>query len=306
MSFLKLGKVYACTRDRLHRVAQRPRYQTHYLPSLREFDGDVLCARLLEEWHDFASFEHALNRAGPWIAGIDFPFGQARRFVETIGWPLNWAAYVQYAHTLGRSGYRQALDSYRMGRAEGDKEHRRRTDIAAGSISPQKLYGVPVGLMFFEGAPRLVAGVCMSRTCWTETRRRIVVEAYPGVLARGLIGRRSYKNDSARKQSDDHLKARHDLFSKVIGGALPPGFGFQVHAESALCDDPGPGTISMHCYAPFRPLGHGACAPQDLAHQAISIHLKAGSQSPHLYAGCHSPNTRTTPSSRRHSVAVSA
>lgn len=43
-----------------------------------------------------------------------------------------------------------------MRRPPGDKEHRRVTDIAAGSISPQKIYGVPVGLMFFEGAPRLI------------------------------------------------------------------------------------------------------------------------------------------------------
>ena len=52
-------------------------------------------------------------------------------------------------HTrLAVPGLRQALDTYRAGRAYGDKEHQRRTDIAARSISPQKLYGVPVGLMF--------------------------------------------------------------------------------------------------------------------------------------------------------------
>jgi hypothetical protein len=56
------------------------------------------------------------------------------------------------------------LEVYRSHRPFGDKEHRRKTDIAASSISPQKLYGVPVGLMFFEGAPRLVkSGVTIPR-----------------------------------------------------------------------------------------------------------------------------------------------
>jgi hypothetical protein len=32
----------------------------------------------------------ALQRPGLWIADIDFPFGQARRFIETIGWPRSW------------------------------------------------------------------------------------------------------------------------------------------------------------------------------------------------------------------------
>jgi hypothetical protein len=50
------------------------------------------------------------------------------------------------------------------------------TDIAAGSVSPQKLYGVPVGLMFFEGAPRPIPKLHYGDP------KRIVVEAYPGVL----------------------------------------------------------------------------------------------------------------------------
>lgn len=47
----------------------------------------ILLAGKLEEWSDFGPFEEALKRPGPWIAGIDFPFGQSRTFVENIGWP---------------------------------------------------------------------------------------------------------------------------------------------------------------------------------------------------------------------------
>lgn len=91
---------------------------------------------------------------------IDVPFGQARRFIQTIGWPDDWRGYVSHVLSLGRESYILVLNDYRRGRQAGDKEHRRQTDKRAKSISPQKLFGVPVGKMFFEGAPRLLdAGV---------------------------------------------------------------------------------------------------------------------------------------------------
>ncbi|WHS96727.1 hypothetical protein VPK21_001357 (plasmid) [Sinorhizobium kummerowiae] len=67
-----------------------------------ELEDDLLIVRSLIEWADFEGFEGALQEPGPWIAGIDFPFGQASRFIETIGWPKRWADYVAYAHGLGR------------------------------------------------------------------------------------------------------------------------------------------------------------------------------------------------------------
>jgi hypothetical protein len=49
------------------------------------------------------------SRDLPWIAGIDFPFGQSRAFIENIGWPNYWAGYVAHAGTLGRNGSRHAV-----------------------------------------------------------------------------------------------------------------------------------------------------------------------------------------------------
>ena len=61
----------------------------------------------------------------------------------------------QNVKPLNRKGWRKTLEDYKRPRQAGDKEHLRSTDRVAGSVSPQKLYGVPVGLMFFEGTPRL-------------------------------------------------------------------------------------------------------------------------------------------------------
>ena len=125
-----------------------------------------------------------------------------------------------------------------MHRSAGDKEHRRATDVAAGSISPQKLYGTPVGLMFFEGAPRLRdAGVTIPGLQHGDPGR-IVVEAYPGVLARRLIGRRSYKQDTKKKQTDEQKTARQDLMRKVFSDKVREYYGLRVNAPILLADDP--------------------------------------------------------------------
>lgn len=201
-------------------------------------DGELLRAHCIEEWSEYEPFESALAKPGPWIAGIDFPFGQSRRFVEGIGWPLCWAEYVRHAGKLGRTGFCEALDRYKADRKPGDKEHRRATDKAAGSVSPQKLYGVPVGLMFFEGAPRLLASGVTIPHLQDGNLERIVVEAYPGVLARQFIGRRSYKNDTKKKQTADQREARRELL-KSLREEAQRCYGFGIDAADELCDDPG-------------------------------------------------------------------
>ena len=201
-------------------------------------DDHALRSQSFEEWPSFEHFEAALAKPGPWIAGIDFPFGQARRFIETIGWPPSWTAYVRHAGQLGRLGFRDVLNGYKENRIAGDKEHRRVTDEAAGSISPQKLHGVPVGMMFFEGAPRLLASGVTIPHLHEGDRQRIAVEAYPGVLARHFIGRRSYKNDTRKKQTADQHDARRSLL-KALREEAPQRYGFGIVAPDDLCDDPG-------------------------------------------------------------------
>ena len=95
-------------------------------------EDNTLIVDHLREWQKFCEFEHALSLSGPWVVGIVFPFGQARRFIKTIGWPTEGSDYVRYANSLGRAGFRETLDNYRRDRRAGDKEHRRTTVIAFG------------------------------------------------------------------------------------------------------------------------------------------------------------------------------
>jgi hypothetical protein len=199
--------------------------------------GGVLSASAndLHELHCWDAFESALSAPGPWIAGIDFPFGQSRTFIKNIGWPLTWAGYVEHVGGLERAAFREALNAYRVSRRDGDKEHRRKTDFAAGSISPQKLYGVPVGLMFFAGAPRLLKlGVTIPGLAMGDPTR-VVVEAYPKLVAIRFVGRRIYKNDSRRKQSAEHRRTRHDLIGHITNSHLAE-YGLSVTIDALLAE----------------------------------------------------------------------
>ena len=180
-----------------------------------------------------------MNCDGPWIAGIDFPFGQSSTFISNIGWPTSWRDYVAHVSNMSRTEFRLALDKYRVGRPYGDKEHRRKTDVLASSISPQKLYGVPVALMFYEGAPRLLASGVTVPALTAGDPDRIVVEAYPGALARHLIGKEKYKDDNKKNQSRAQYDARLTIVCRLRQGDILPTHGVRVVVDDSIADDPG-------------------------------------------------------------------
>jgi hypothetical protein len=69
--------------------------------------------------------------------------------------------------------------------------------------------------MFHEGAPRLAdAGVHIPGLADGD-RTRIALEAYPGLFARKVIGRASYKNDSKAKQTAARRAAREKIVSQL-------------------------------------------------------------------------------------------
>ena len=140
---------------------------------------------------------------------------------------------------LGARAIRNVLEDYKRDRAAGDRHHKRSCDVLARSQSPQTLYGTPVALMFYEGAPRLLhAGVHLPYHHDGDASR-VVLEAYPGIAARRLIGADGYKNDSKGKQTAAQQRARRDLLASLTGKAGEDMYGFSVTAPALLADDPG-------------------------------------------------------------------
>ncbi len=183
----------------------------------------------------FERFERCLDEPGEWIAGMDFPFGQPHRLVEDLSWPGTWSECLDQLATITRREWEDLLMLYKAARPKGQKELFRATDRVAGSQSPMKLVRAPVARMFYEGATRLHRTTLSIRPCRPTDDPRTVVEAYPGLVARRLIGRRSYKEDGKRSQT------RHDARLELVGALAAERvaeiYGFSVEIGSFLADE---------------------------------------------------------------------
>ncbi len=185
----------------------------------------------IEEYRDWESYESWLHQPGPWLAGFDFPFGLPRCAVRDLGWPQDYPRLVHHCRLLGREGFRTVLDRYRESRPAGNRYAHRAADLPAYSHSPLKMVNPPVGLMFLEGAPRLLdAGVSIPGLLDGDPAR-LAFEAYPGFSARGMFGG-SYKNDSIAKQTPARRRARKLIVDCLASTGSP--FGFQLKGSPSL------------------------------------------------------------------------
>jgi hypothetical protein len=173
----------------------------------------------IERLHTFAEFETFLARPGPWIGGFDLPFSLPRELVRDLEWPERWPELVLHCAALARSELRTIFDCYRASRPAGSKYAHRATDHPAGSSSPMKLVNPPVALMFHEGAPRLLAAGVHLPALRDGDRRRIALEAYPGLLVRKQLGlRASYKSDTKRDQTPARRSVRRQVVDLLAAG----------------------------------------------------------------------------------------
>ena len=198
-----------------------------------ELRGRTLELLDLQPMSGFEAFEAWLASPGPWIAGVDLPLGLPRRFLEHLGWSRRWSDYVGRVARLSRVEFRALLDDYRRGRPPGDREHRRRTDVRAGSLSPQKLYGTPVALMFFEGAPRLLRAEVSVPPVRVRDDDRTVLEAYPALAARWCVGRVRYKTDRPASDAACH-PVRRRILRHLASPAFCAAYGIRMDLPAAL------------------------------------------------------------------------
>lgn len=201
-----------------------------------EIDHSQLTISFIETWPSFAGFEALLHRSGVWVAGFDFPFGLPEKFLRNLDWPLRWQDYVGHIQSKGKQAFEAALNDYRRGRAAGDREHLRETDTIVRAISPQKLYGVPVAKMFFEGAGRLCDAPINVWPLRNEKHNATVIEAYPGYLVRQLIGRVSYKHDGNVTDATERRLNREHIVEALTAVKPAERFGFEIHLQATLRD----------------------------------------------------------------------
>lgn len=203
--------------------------------------GARLAIERLDAWESFAGFERALQQPGPWVAGLDFPFGFPRAFSDFNQLPAGWQDCVGWLerfhtddHRADRARYRAWIAAFRDAQAPGNKHPRRLADERAGAVSPLMVYGVPVGMMLLEGAVRLRRAEGSVLPLRPLDSERVALEAYPGLAVRGLLGEKvRYKADG---RQDDSLRAanRGRLLAAAAGAPALQTYGVQLQIEPAL------------------------------------------------------------------------
>ncbi|MES2188423.1 MAG: DUF429 domain-containing protein [Pseudomonadota bacterium] len=179
----------------------------------------------VERFDTLAAFAAWLEKPGAWVGGFDLPFGLPRALVESLGWPVEWAACMDHYGSLARTDIRDAFAAFCAARPAGSKFAHRATDGPAGSSPSMKWVNPPVAFMLHAGVPLLrAAGVHLAGVQPHDAGApKVALEAYPGLLAREVLGRRSYKSDDRAKQTPDRLIARKDLVAALECGLGPLG-----------------------------------------------------------------------------------
>ena len=186
----------------------------------------------IEGHADFDGFAQWLHTPGPWLGVFDLPFGLPRELVTALGWPLQWAPLMRHYAALPRDHIRAAFAAFCDARPAGAKFAHRAADGPAGSSPSMKWVNPPVAFMLHAGVPLLIdAGVHLPGLHAGDANR-VALEGYPGLLARELLGARSYKSDTKAKQTPERLIARIDLVDALDQGRTRLGLRLKLtHAQ---------------------------------------------------------------------------
>ncbi len=201
-----------------------------------DLQDSLLCVRHILNFTSFEGYENFLSSDGPWLVALDFPFGQPRKFLENMEWPLNWVDYMQIVASIDKKQFEEILRCYREPRPAGDKLHLRAIDVLAGACSPMMMHRVPVGKMFFEGATRLLKSEVSILPCRPTGDDRIVFEGYPALVARRLIGKRSYKSDERGQQTLDREMARKEIVDGLRSDKMLNTYGLRIELADEMAE----------------------------------------------------------------------
>jgi len=194
--------------------------------------GAVMQLKGLTALQSLDDFSAWLAQPGPWVAGLDLPFGLPRELVEQLGWPTDYAALMAHYAALDRAEIRERFSAFCAARPVGAKFAHRACDGPAGSSTSMKWVNPPVAWMLHAGVPRLIAAGVHLPGHLAGDEGRVALEAYPGLLARELVGRRSYKSDTKAAQTPERLIARKDIVDALEQGRTQLGLRLKLsHAQ---------------------------------------------------------------------------
>ena len=171
-----------------------------------------------EQIASLEAFDARLRQSDSWLGVFDLPFGLPRELVEHLGWPTRWPELMAHYASLSRQDIRQSFAAFCDARPAGKKFAHRAADKPAGSSPSMKWVNPPVAFMLHAGAPLLLGAGVHLPGLHEGDRQRVALEGYPGLLAREVLGKRSYKSDDKAKQTPERLIARKDLITALEHG----------------------------------------------------------------------------------------
>ena len=169
----------------------------------------------LEQISSLDLFDTWLLQPGGWLGVFDLPFGLPRELVEQLQWPVTWPELIQHYAALSREEIRATFAAFCNARPVGGKFAHRAADKPAGSSPSMKWVNPPVAFMLHAGVPRLLRAGVHLPGLHEGDKTRVALEGYPGLLAREVLGSRSYKSDDKAKQTPERLIARKDLITAL-------------------------------------------------------------------------------------------
>ena len=193
----------------------------------------------LQQLASLGDFQAWLTQPANWLGAFDFPFSLPRELVSHLGWPETWPALMAHYASLSRAEIRETFAAFCDARPAGGKFAHRAADLPAGASPSMKWVNPPVAYMLHAGAPRLLAAGVHLPGLQDGDRTRVALEAYPGLLAREILGQRSYKSDDKAKQTPERLIARKDLITALEHGQTRLKLRLKLtHAQrDSLVDD---------------------------------------------------------------------
>lgn len=204
-------------------------------------EGQRVVLQALESFATLDAWGGWLAATPQWTGGFDFPFGLPRELVTQLGWPLQWREMIAHYAALSRADIRTQFAAFCAARPVGGKFAHRATDTPAGSSPSMRWVNPPVAFMLHAGVPHLLAAdACLPGLHEAVAARRVALEAYPGLLARELIGRRSYKADDRARQTPERHAARKALVTALVAGSRKLGLRLAASRPQRrmLEDDP--------------------------------------------------------------------
>ncbi len=205
-----------------------PSHRKPIVIALGSLDGQCVRLHEIKNWVRLDDWESWLAQPADWVGGFDLPFGLPRELIEHLAWPTEWAACMDHYDRLTREQIRATFKAFCDARPVGGKMAHRATDGPAGSSPSMKWVNPPVAYMLHAGVPSLRRAGVHLPALHEGDRQRVALEAYPGLLARELIGKASYKSDDKAKQTPERWVARSNLLQKLELGQTRLGLRLQV------------------------------------------------------------------------------